>query len=174
MFLNPQKNLEELSIGRGAHVADFGAGSGHYALAVARIVGEDGKVFCIDINGEMLTKVKNHARQEGLENLDIIKSDLEGEKGSKLQNESVELVIIANTLFALEKKEEVVQEAFRILRPKGRVLVVEWSDSFAGLGPHTSHIVTKEETQKIFESTKFKLEREISAGDHHYGLIFRK
>ncbi len=174
MFLNPQKNLAELSIGRGAHVADFGAGSGHYALAVARIVGEDGKVFCIDINGEMLTKVKNHARQEGLENLDIIKSDLEREKGSKLQNESVELVIIANTLFALEDKVAVVKEAFRILRPKGRVLVVEWSDSFAGLGPHASHVVTKEESQKFFESEKFKLEREISAGDHHYGLIFRK
>ena len=174
MFLNPQKNLEELSIGRGAHVADFGAGSGHYSLAVARLVGEDGKVFCIDINGDLLTKVKNHARQEGLENLDIIKSDLERPKGSKLQDASVELVIIANTLFALEDKVAVVKEAFRILRPKGRVLVVEWSDSFAGLGPHTSHVVTKEESQKIFENEKFKLEREISAGDHHYGLIFRK
>ncbi len=174
MFLHPQKNLEELSIGRGAHVADFGAGSGHYALAVARLVGEDGKVFCIDINGELLSKVKNHANIEGLENLDVIKSDLERPKGSKLQDSSVELVIIANTLFALEDKVAVAREAFRILRPKGRVLVVEWSDSFAGLGPHATHIVTKEESQKLFESIRFKLEREISAGDHHYGLVFRK
>jgi ubiquinone/menaquinone biosynthesis C-methylase UbiE len=86
----------------------------------------------------------------------------------------VDVVVIANTLFALDDKAGAAKEAMRILKKKGRVLLVEWADSFAGMGPHRDHVVPKEASTKIFVDVGFALEREIDAGSHHYGLVFRK
>src|SRR3989344_3691817 len=174
MFSNPEKILIQFGLAESLSVADFGAGAGYYAKLLARRVGETGKVFCIDVTKEMLRKLANDAEKEKLNNLEVVCGDVEKEEGSTLPNDSQDAVIIANTLFALEDKTGVANEAKRILRKKGRVLLVEWADSFAGMGPHKSHVVKKEEAKRIFETAGFKFEREIDAGEHHYGFVFRK
>jgi hypothetical protein len=62
----------------------------------------------------------------------------------------------------------------RILKKKGRVLLVEWADSFAGMGPHRDHVVKQDDAKKIFIDAGFAYERDVKAGEHHYGLVFRK
>lgn len=174
MFLNPEKNLMQVSIGSGATVADFGCGNGVYAKVLSRLVGENGSVICIDLNSDLVHKLLREAKLEGITNIIGTVGDIEKDGGSKLQNESVDLVLIANTFFAVDDKNSCLKEAFRILRPKGRVLLVEWTDSLAGFGPHRKHIISKEDSLKIFKENSFQFEKEIEAGDHHYGLVFRK
>jgi hypothetical protein len=60
------------------------------------------------------------------------------------------------------------------LKVGGRALVVDWSDSFGGIGPEPKKVVTKIAAQEMFEKNGFHLDREINAGSHHYGLIFKK
>ncbi len=174
MFSNPEKNLIQFGISDGMQVADFGAGNGYYAFLLARKVGETGKVYCIDIQSDLLQKVSKEAEGEGLSNIEIVSGNIEKEKGSTLKEESVDVVLIANTFFQIEDREAVLKEAFRILRPKGRVLLIEWADSFAGMGPHKDHVVLKETAEKLFRDSGFTKDSEIDAGEHHYGLVFRK
>ncbi len=174
MFSNPEKNLLQFGINEGMSVADFGVGSGHYALSIARKVGDTGKVYCIDVMNEMLYKVSLEAEQQMLHNIEFIWSNLENEKGSTIKTGSIEAVIIANTFFEIEKKIDLVAESLRILKEKGRVLLVDWQDSFAGMGPHKDYVVKKEDAIDFFVKGGFEVEREIDAGDHHYGIVFRK
>ena len=48
-FANPQKNILQMGLSEGMKVGDLGSGSGHYALSVARIVGEHGRVYAVDV-----------------------------------------------------------------------------------------------------------------------------
>ena len=61
MFSDPEKNIEQFSLGKGMHVADFGTGSGFYALAAAEAVGETGRVYAIDVQKDLLEKLKKEA-----------------------------------------------------------------------------------------------------------------
>lgn len=174
MFSNPEKNLMQASVGRGMHVAEFGCGSGFYTLAVASLVGHEGKVYAIDVQRELLHKVSNEAKKLGLKNVSVIHADIETDKASALREESIDVVVIANTLFLIEKKDHVAEEARRILRKNGRVLVVEWSDTHAGIGPHAKSIIGQAQTESLFKTHGFSKVAEIDAGEHHYGIIFRK
>lgn len=174
MFLNPEKNLFQTGVSKGSVVADFGCGAGYYTYVASRMVGEEGKVYAIDVSGDLLKKIANESKQKNISNINVVLTHLEKEKGSGLKDESVDLIILANTFYSIARKDRVVEEALRILRKKGRVLFVEWKDKIAGLGPHAKHLVDKGYALTLFKKMGFVLDREIEAGDHHYGLVFRK
>jgi ubiquinone/menaquinone biosynthesis C-methylase UbiE len=174
MFSDPQKNVESFDLEPGTKIADIGAGSGHYAFAAARAVTAAGKVYAIDIQKDLLEKLKNEAHREHLSNIEILWADVEKQGGIHLKDAMVDAVIIANTLFQIDKKRDFITEAGRILKPKGRVCVVDWKDSFSGMGPSANHIVTVSNAKKLFEESGFITQGEFPAGAHHYGIIFRK
>ena len=67
-----------------------------------------------------------------------------------------------------------LDEISRILKPKGEVLLVEWSDSFGGMGPAPEMVVTEEKAHALFAKKGFKVVRDIPAGSHHYGLLLQR
>lgn len=173
MFSDPSKNIDALGLEKGMHVADFGAGSGFYAIIAARAVGDKGKVYAIDIQKDLLVRLKNQAAKEHVLNVEIIWGDLEKMGGTKLREFVVDRVLITNILFQIENKENVAKEALRILKPGGKVLLIDWRDSFGGLGPHQKDVLPAERAKEIFEAAGFVLERKVEAGDHHYGFLFK-
>lgn len=173
MFSNPEKNISQFHVDQGMIVSDFGSGSGHYSIALAKAVGSSGKVYSIDIQQSLLQKLKNTANEMGISNINVIWADLEKPRGSTLKDGILDRVIVANTFFQIEKKDEFVEEIKRVLKPKGKVLFIDWTHSFNGLGPVGNMIVTHDMARVIFESHGFIFEKDILAGDHHYGLIFK-
>ncbi len=85
----------------------------------------------------------------------------------------LDLVLISNLLFQLEDKPAALKEAWRILKPTGRLAVIDWSESFGGMGPHKKAVVKKEQALLFAREAGFELIKEFDAGAHHYGLIFR-
>lgn len=173
-FSDPKKNIAQLSVEDGMRVADFGSGSGHYTVAAADAVGDTGRVYAIDIQQALLKKVKNLSTNEHKKNIEVIWGDLERVGGSKLREESMDVVLIANTLFQVENKDAVIKEAYRVLKQKGRLLVIDWTDSFGGLGPQPAYVIHESDARLRIEKGGFVHDRSIDAGAHHYGLIFRK
>jgi len=173
-FANPKRNIEQFGLEPGMEVADFGAGAGYLAVEAAEAVGSEGRVYVIDIQQELLTKATHLAKEHHLERLVFIHSDLEQERGSTLPDASVDAVIISNLLFQVEKKDALVREAHRVLRPGGRVLVVDWRDSFGGIGPQPEHVLIEADAKDIIEKQGFTYVSNIDTGAYHYGLIFSK
>ncbi len=173
-FLNPREAVRAAKIAEGMHVADFGAGSGFFTRAAARVVGEEGRVVAVDVHQAMLPRIKALASGEGLHNVEVMHGDIEQAGGSRLEDEQFDVVIIANLLFSCENKKAAVAEAHRVLRRAGKALVIDWSGSYGGLGPHEDHVIGAKEAQKLFEEGGFSLSNEIPAGTYHWGFLVRK
>jgi ubiquinone/menaquinone biosynthesis C-methylase UbiE len=175
MFSDPEKNVDQLSLGEGNYVADFGAGGGFYSFAAATAVGTSGKVYAIDVQKSILDKIKNEARNiRHLMNLEIVWADLEHIGGTRLRDGSMDVVIAANVFFQIEHKDNACVEIGRILKKGGRVLVVDWSSSFGHMGPTPEHVFSLDVAKKLFSKHNFVEDREITSGAQHYGIIFRK
>ena len=173
-FSDPDKNIEQFELQSGARVADFGVGTGFYALAAARRVGDAGRVYCLDIQKDLLKRLQDSAARFKLDNIEVVWTDLEKAGGSNLADQSVDAVIVVNLLFQIEDKNTFVAEVARVLKPTGKVLLVDWADAFGGLGPQAQSIVTKENGTALFQSKGFTQLKEINAGQHHWGIIFKK
>lgn len=174
MFSDPEKNLDQFDLQKGMRVVDFGAGSGFYVLTAAKLVGDKGKVYAIDIQKDLLVRLKKEAATKKVLNIEIVWGDLEKAGGAKLHDHSVDRVIVSNLLFQIGGKESLAKEAARVLKPGGKALTIDWTESFGGLGPQEKDVFGKEAARTLFENAGFSLERAIDAGAHHYGLIFVK
>ncbi|MDP4020577.1 MAG: methyltransferase domain-containing protein [Candidatus Adlerbacteria bacterium] len=173
-FLNPTKIMARVGLNEGLVVADMGSGSGFFARAAARAVGEGGVVWAVDINRELLPRIKTLASAEGLNNVEVVQGDASTVGGSNLPDEHFDFVIVSNILFSLEQKAECVAEVRRILKRGGRALVVDWAGSFGGLGPHESHVVTAAAMKELFEKQGFAYLGEVPAGFYHWGFVVKK
>ncbi|MEK7607358.1 MAG: methyltransferase domain-containing protein [Patescibacteria group bacterium] len=174
MFSDPRHNIEQLGLSDGAIVADFGAGSGFYSLEAGLAVAPTGKVYAIDAQKELLERLKKEAKEHHIKNIEIIAGDLEKLGGSKLREGSCDVVIASNILFMIGDKKNFLLEACRVLKAKGRLLIIDWAASFSQMGPHPTHVFYKDDALKLARETGFAFDREIHTGAHHYGIIFRK
>lgn len=154
-------------------VADFGAGSGAYVLAIAERLSGSGRVYAVDVQRDLLRRIKSEANARGDANVDIIWADVEVPGSTKLADASLDLVLISNLLFQVEEKARVLTEARRVVRSQGRVAVIDWTESFGGLGPHKNDVISKAETKRLAEEVGLELVKEFEAGAHHYGLLYR-
>ena len=172
-FLDPRVSLAPLGLSSGMKVADVGAGSGAYALAAAEMVGDGGVVYAIDVQKELLGKLKREAERRGKHSIHIVWADAEKLGSTELRDQSVDAVIFSNVLFQMDHKAGALEEARRILVPKGKILVIDWAES-GGLGPTPAHLFDKAAAKNLCEGHGFALRTEARAGDHHYALVFQK
>jgi ubiquinone/menaquinone biosynthesis C-methylase UbiE len=173
-FTDPVKNIKELNLKNDSFVADFGSGVGHYVFPLAEILKDGGKVYAVDIQKDLLSKIKNEASEKHLDNVEVIWADLESLGGSKIRSGSLDALIASNILFQVEDKKAFCAECARVLKSGGRLFFIDWSDSFGGIGPAPGHVIKEENAKKIFSEEGFSLQKEIPAGAHHYGMIFVK
>ena len=173
-FADPQTNLDKFGVEPGMEVADLGAGPGHYALAAGRMVGNKGHVCAVEIQKELVEKVKNEADREGLHHVDVVWSDLEKPGGSMLDDNTVDVVILSNILFQIQEKEILLKETKRILRSGGRALVIDWCDSFGGLGPPKGQLVSADSIIDTAKKNDLLISGDIPVGAHHWGIIIQK
>lgn len=174
MFLSPDQIIKRLDISQGIIAVDFGCGTGHWSVALAKQIGGTGKVYAVDIQKEMLGATKSRAEVLGLENVEVVRGDLDEEKGSNLSAGIADLVLLSNVLFQADKREGMVKEAFRVLKVGGEVVIIEWDQSNVPLGPPKQLKLKMEDARKMFLEAGFVFKDDFPAGEHHYGLLFKK
>ena len=172
-FMVPDAVVSHFHIKDGDVVADFGTGSGHFLKALAIRVGV-GKVYACEIQKALVEKISDQVRATGLHNVFPLWCDLEEPDGLKIKSGDLDVGILVNTLFQLEDKATAVKEMGRTIRSGGRLMLIDWTDSFGGLGPQQDQVIVAKEATALCESLGFVLEQDFPAGGHHYGLAFRK
>lgn len=174
ILINPLQVLKTANIGYGEIVADMGTGAqGHFALQAARIVGDRGTVYAIDILKPVLQNIASRAKLAGLNNIKIIWSNLEVVGGAKeIRDHSADTALLINVLHQTsEHRENIFKEAKRILKRGGRLVVVDWKKKGTPMGPLQHLRKTQEEIQNILISQGFKIQSTFEPGDHHWGII---
>ena len=156
MFSDPASNLAKLGLNDGMRVVDLGAGSGFYTLEAAKKVGANGRVYAVDVQKDLLERLRSVGASQGLRNIEVIWGNIEKIGGTKIKESVADRVIASNVLFQVSKFDDFVLEVKRILKPGGKVLVVDWS-GVTPLSPKS--VVPDVKAQALFEKAGFKIGR---------------
>jgi len=112
--------IAHASLEKGETVLDLGSGGGIDVFLAAKKVGAEGRVIGVDMTEEMIKKATETAIKHGYENVEFRLGEIEN---LPLEDDSVD-VIISNCVINLSPdKEKVFKEAYRVLKPKGRIMI---------------------------------------------------
>lgn len=166
--------MNEFDLKEGSIVADFGCGSGYFPISIAKAVGEGGRVIAIDVLPSALELVEGRARNDNLHSIETRRANLEVPGSSGLENNSVDMVLLANILHQSYKKSDIIQEAVRVLKQGGKLAIIEYHPESRGVGPRQELRLPKNLARRLAESEHLKIIKEFEAGSYHYGLVFAK
>ena len=173
-FLNPEKVLHAVALDKNMTVADMGSGNGFFPVPAAKIIGDQGQVWAVDILEEALGNLISLARLEGRNNILTQQCDLDSQEPCNIPELSCDLVIVGKILTQMKSPQYLANEAYRILKTGGKLLVLEWKKESSVLGPPLGQRIGMEDAKKIFTTQAFKYSGEIETDPFHYGLVFQK
>ncbi len=142
-WLPPAEIVAALNLRNAMTVADIGAGTGFFSIPIAKEVGTSGKVIAVDTQQEMLNLLseKLHNLDSPL-NIELIKGKA---SNTTLTEHSVDVVFMANVWHELDDHALVLKEVQRILRPDGRLVILDWrTDVAQPPGPPLHHRIAFE------------------------------
>lgn len=109
----------------GATVLDLGCGAGVDVCVAGLLVGESGRSMGVDITPKMVEIAQRHAKQSGLDNVQVVEATLES---LPFDDESVDIVISNGAINLTSSKEKVFTEVFRVLVPDGKLYFADMID----------------------------------------------
>ncbi len=119
-FRKPEETLRILGIEEGHKVLDFGCGIGSYSIPAAKIVGETGRIYALDIHPVAIDRVQKRIDQENLRNVETIQSGLE----TGLADESLDYVLLLDVYSWIPTKAKLMKELHRVLKSTGKMSVL--------------------------------------------------
>jgi ubiquinone/menaquinone biosynthesis C-methylase UbiE len=174
-LLNQQLVIEKTGIKTGMKVADLGCGSnGFFVFLLAQAVGKEGMVYAVDVIKSALESIDKRAKANNLRQIKTVWTNLEIFNATKIESESLDLILVVNTLYQSLKRVDFIREAKRMLKRNGKMIIVEWNDATCPLGPLSENKVNIDLLKSGMQKLGMKQEDEFSAGQYHYGLIFSK
>jgi ubiquinone/menaquinone biosynthesis C-methylase UbiE len=147
---------------------DFGSGTGTFALPMAELVGNNGKVYAIDRSIEMLAYIKAKNLPK---NVMLIHNNVEK---TGLESRIADVCILAFILHEIKEPGNLIAEAFRLLKPHGRLIVVEWKAELDIPGPPRGSRISKEQIMQLFNRNGFTLANYINWSQNHYVALADK
>jgi arsenite methyltransferase len=178
MLENPQRDTEQkpdevikaLNLKRGASIADIGAGSGYFAFRFAPHVGASGRIYAVDVNPDMILYMNRHIREAKIKNVTTVLSD---PGDPLLMDNSVDLFFVCNTWHHVQNRARYLQLMKKILKPGGRIVVLDYKKEKLPVGPPPEMKMAREEVLKEMEAAGFKLAAEHSFLPYQYFLEFK-
>jgi ubiquinone/menaquinone biosynthesis C-methylase UbiE len=174
-LLDPHKIFAHVGLTKGMRIADFGCGrTGHFVFSAARVVGETGVVYAVDIVKEVLEHIGSRIRTEGYDNVQTIWSDIESFGKTAIPEKSLDGCFLVNVLFLSKHKKEVIAEAVRLLKKGGFLVIVDWLQKIGPCGPAPEAVVSPEEARTLLVKSGLDTVQQIALGEYNYCLIARK
>jgi ubiquinone/menaquinone biosynthesis C-methylase UbiE len=143
--------VEALGLRSGMRVADLGAGTGVFAVPIAKAVGDDGKVYAIDVDSGLLAIVDSKTKAEGVTNVATV---VAGATDPRLP-EPVDLIFLCDTLHHLPNQASYVRQFAKLLRPGGRVVVIEFAEGHWPAG-HEEFTITPAQVDGWMQAAGFR------------------
>ncbi|UCD25555.1 MAG: class I SAM-dependent methyltransferase [Gemmatimonadota bacterium] len=148
--------LDYLASLAGETYADIGAGSGYFSVPLAQRL-DAGSVLAVDIQPEMLSRIARRADEEGVENIELIRGEIDD---PKLPMNSVDVVFLVDAYHEFSHPREMMQGIVNSLRDGGRVVLVEYRGEDESVPIKPLHKMT--ELQAVLELRAVGLEWQVT------------
>jgi ubiquinone/menaquinone biosynthesis C-methylase UbiE len=162
---NPEAILAEIGLEPGMTFIDLGCGEGFFALPAARLVGEAGRVYALDINAEAIEHLKETAANEGLGNVTAMAGT--GEE-SLLCEECGDIVFLGIVLHDFRDAAVVLRNARAMVKPTGRLINLDWKKEEMELGPPLGIRFDEAKASGLIAAAGFTIESVREMGPYHY------
>ncbi len=171
-LLDPQLLFQKSQIQPGMHIADFGCGrTGHVVFPAAMIVGETGLVYAVDILKDILENIRKRADVQALTNIHTVWSDIERVGKTAIPAKSLDVIYMINTLSHGLNSLSALDEANRLIREKGRLVIVDWYKKAPSLGPTKENFVNFDVIKDWAMKNGYVIQEEFEAGIYHWGIV---
>lgn len=146
--------IKALGIKPGMTVCDLGCGNGFYTLELAKLAGEKGEVYAVDIQQEMLHMLDERAKQAQLANIKPVLGSL---VDPRLPPASQDLILLVDVYHEFSHPEHMLRAMRKALRPEGRVVLVEFRLEDPKVPIKLLHKMSKKQIMKEFPANGFRL-----------------
>jgi ubiquinone/menaquinone biosynthesis C-methylase UbiE len=163
--------IDALKLRPGDVVADIGAGTGYHVRRMAPKVGPGGKVFGVDIQPEMLTLLSNRMAEARITNVVVVQGTIED---PKLPAGSVDLVLLVDVYHEFSHPFEMVEAICRSLKPRGRVVFVEFRAEDPKVPIKAVHKMSQEQVRKEMAAHPVEWAETIDVLPWQHIIVFKK
>jgi ubiquinone/menaquinone biosynthesis C-methylase UbiE len=150
--------LATLGVKPGMRVCDMGCGNGFYSLQMAKMVGEKGHVYGVDIQPEMLKMLNERADAAGIANVSPILGTF---VDPRLPKEEIDLILLVDVYHEFSYPEQMLARMRESLAPGGRIVLVEYRAEDPKVPIKPEHKMSKEQIMKELPPNGFKLVKEF-------------
>jgi ubiquinone/menaquinone biosynthesis C-methylase UbiE len=171
-IISASKVFDLLNLPQGVVFLDAGCGDGYFSIEASLRLGKESKIIAIDVHEESLEKLEKEIKDKGIENIEILTADIT--KRLPLEDESVDVYFMSNVLhgFDEEERHKVIEEAKRILKKKGKIVIIEFKKEATSIGPPLEIRISEEKLSQLLEKYNFKLEKTYEISPYNYLCVF--
>lgn len=169
--LSSKKVLEAVGLKSGDTFLDAGCGEGYISLTASDLVGENGKIFALDVHPESIAHLKEVVADKNIKNLNALTADLTDK--IPLNDDVVDVCVMANVMHGFTINEEVdgvMREIKRVVKSHGIFAVVEFKKIEASRGPPYNIRIASQELADLLSRYGFETVETTDVGEFHYLL----
>jgi ubiquinone/menaquinone biosynthesis C-methylase UbiE len=168
-YQKPDQVVDALALREGETVADVGAGSGYFALRMARRVGESGRIYAVDVDPGMVLHLNRRIRDAGAWNVRTI---LAPPDDPLLADSSVDTFFICDTWHHVADQTGYLALMKRMLKPGGRVVMIDYQKRDLPVGPPLDMKIAREDLVRQMEAAGFRIAAEHAFLPYQYFMAF--
>ncbi len=167
----PQAALDAIGVVKGMLIADVGAGTGYFSIRLAQRVGPAGSVYAEDIQPEMLTRLREKARVEKINNIETV---LGTESDPRLPAGKLDIVLLVDVYHEFSQPQEMLRAIRASLKPDGRLITLEYRKEDPTIPIRPEHKMSIAEAKTEIEAEGFKLDKVLDTLPRQHIFFFKK
>jgi ubiquinone/menaquinone biosynthesis C-methylase UbiE len=174
-FLDSEGIVSRIDLKRDQSVLDVGCGEGHFSLAAADIVGDQGQVIAVDIHEPSINILKRIIAQENIGNILVFSADVT--KRIPANDNAIDVCMMVNVLhgFVLNGEvSDVMREIVRVIKRHGSLVIVDFKKTETVAGPPVSQRLSPADVEEIVSYYGFMADKFDDVGPYSYLYNFIK
>ncbi len=168
---NPEQILRNAGLKEGMCFMDIGCNNGFFTLPAAKIVGENGKIYAVDIDNDALNELKDKLLLKNISNVQVINLSAEA---AMLGENMADIIFFGTCLHDFKDPLKALKNAKKMLKDKGFIYDYDWRKVKTELGPPLPIRLSTKQVKQLAESAGLRSSASNILDKNFYAVVLEK